>query len=315
MSQLLTLLSLLFICILPNYLTSAVLRIASDTVTIEHTPGRIAIDDYYKGEAEIVGGGIAALLSDPTVDLGTNAEIPSLRNYATNRNLRIIHTVTETYYRIVASKKLGIKTLKDLDGKTIGSIPGTTAAYFAQKFLATVGVTNFTVVYGQLCMKAPCGPGTLPYMIADGTIQAISLWEPTPELAVQALGADAIVFQDRSLYREIVNLQSTAEKLANPEKRKEIVEFIKALIKAQEVFRTKPESLYERVATVVGSDTGVIKAVWPIHGWRGTLVPDLYERLLEEEPWTAQANNRATLSKDDLAKLIDRSVLEEALKA
>jgi ABC-type nitrate/sulfonate/bicarbonate transport system substrate-binding protein len=289
------------------------LILASDLMTIEYTPGRIAMEDFYEGEGKIVSGGISALLNNKSIDLGTNAEIPALRNYATHQNLRIIYTVTETYYRIVANKKAGISELKDLEGKRIGTIPGTTSAYFLQRYLGTIGITNYTQVAGANCERTPCPRGSLPTMLASGAVDAVTLWEPTPELALRAIGDDGIVFQNRSVYREIVNLHSTTEKLADPEKRAEIVQFIKALNKAVQVYNEKPESLYERVGKAINVDADVMKSVWPIHGWRGTLAPDLIEKLQEEELWAAKQNNRRQMSPDVVAQLVDPSVLAEAL--
>jgi ABC-type nitrate/sulfonate/bicarbonate transport system substrate-binding protein len=140
-----------------------------------------------------------------------------LRQFATHKNLRIIYTVCEVYYRIVANKKSGsgIVTLKDLKGKKIGSFPGTSAAYFVQKYLATAGLatSDYTIVAGNVCTASPCGAGTFPYMLQHGTIDAVGMWEPSGELAAEALGNNSIIFQDRSVYREIFNLHSTAEKL------------------------------------------------------------------------------------------------------
>lgn len=137
--------------------------------------------------------------------------------YATHKDLRIIYTVCEVYYRIVANKKAGsgIATLKDLKGKKIGTFTGTSAAYFVQKYLATVGLgaSDYTMVFGNVCTAAPCGAGTFPYMLAHGTIDAVGIWEPSGELSAEALGNNSIIFQDRSVYREIFNLHSTAEKL------------------------------------------------------------------------------------------------------
>ncbi|CAI4213049.1 unnamed protein product [Parascedosporium putredinis] len=295
---------------------STILKIASDVMTIEHTPGRIAIEDFYDGPAKIVEGGIAALLSDPTVALGTNAEIPSLKSYGSNRDLRIIYTMTETYYRIVANRNAGIETLEDLKGKRIGTIPTTTAAYFVEKYLGTVGLEpdDYELAYGGTCLRAPCGRNTLPMQLANGTIDAIALWEPTPQFAVNELGDDAIVFQDRSVYREVVNLQSTAPKLADPETRALIVEFVRSLNAAQRVFAEEPtEDLYQRVADATGSQADVIEQVWGIHGWRGTLVGDIYDVLKTEDQWVAQLQGRDKLTEEEIEALVDTSILEEAL--
>ena len=219
--------------------TDTTLKIASDVMEIEHTPGRIAIGDFYTGPAEIVEDGIAAPLSDPTIALGINAEIPSLKSYGRNKDLRIIYTVTETYYRIVANRNAGIETLEDPRGKKIGTIPTTTAAYFVEKYLGTVGLEpgDYELTYGGPCIRAPCAWNSLPKQLVNGTIDALALWEPTPQFAINGPGEDTIVFQDRSIYREIVNLQSTATKLADPETRAQIVEFVRALHEAQRVFR------------------------------------------------------------------------------
>lgn len=96
-------------------------------------PGRVAIEDFYEGDAEIVKGGTGTLVRDPEVALGTNAEIPTLKTFATSKDLRIIFTMTETYYRIVANKQSGIERLEDLKGKVIGTFPTSTTAYFAEK--------------------------------------------------------------------------------------------------------------------------------------------------------------------------------------
>ncbi|WP_437498598.1 ABC transporter substrate-binding protein [Sorangium sp. So ce1099] len=71
------------------------------------------------------------LLNDASVDLGTNAETQTLRQWVAHPNLRIIFTVTETFYRIVANRAAGISSLADLRGKRIGSIANTSAACFA----------------------------------------------------------------------------------------------------------------------------------------------------------------------------------------
>lgn len=140
------------------------------------------------------------------------------------------------------------------------------------------------------------------------------MWEPTIEIAAEALGANAIVFQDKSVYRELFNLHSTTEKLSNPTTRKSIVTFIKALNQAEHVFNTDFGSVQSRVATAVKVDPAILKAVYPVHLFNGTLAADTLDVIIEEDQWVAKLENRATISKADLAKLVDRSVLEEALQ-
>jgi len=154
------------------------LKIASNLETIEYTPELVAIQDYLNKSisASIVSGGVPTLFSDSSIDLASNAETQALRNYASHKNLRIIYTVAEVYYRIVANKAKGISVGKDLKGKRIGTIQSTSAAYFLSKYLASVGLrdSDVTIVSGNTCNKAPCGSATLPTMLTQGSIDAIA---------------------------------------------------------------------------------------------------------------------------------------------
>jgi ABC-type nitrate/sulfonate/bicarbonate transport system substrate-binding protein len=100
----------------------------------------------------------------------------------THKDLRIIYTVAEVAYRLIANKKC-ITSPADLKGKRIGTFPSTSAAYFVEKLLASAGLktSDYSVVSGSVCSAAPCGAGTLPYMLQHGSIDAIGTWEPTVE--------------------------------------------------------------------------------------------------------------------------------------
>ncbi|KAK3934837.1 hypothetical protein QBC46DRAFT_68441 [Diplogelasinospora grovesii] len=295
----------------------AALKIASALNTIEYTPELIASKDYFSGTVSITNGGVANIVSDTSIDLAANAETQALRQFANHKNLRIIYTVAEVYYRLVAAKKSGISALADLKGKKIGSFPGTSAAYFVERLLTSAGLknTDYTVVSGNICSGAPCGAGTFPYMLQHGTVDAVGMWEPSVQLAIDALGKEnVVIFQNRTVYREVFNLHSTAEKLQDASKRKEIVGFLQALIKAEQKFVQDPASVYPRVSAAVNVDTTVLEEVWPVHGWNtGTLPDDLLDVLVAEDQWVARTDRRTAMARDTLANLIDGSVLKEAL--
>ncbi len=62
---------------------------------------------------------------DVEVDVVTNAETQSLRFSVDHPNLRILFTVTEGLYRLVARRSAGINSLKDFKGKKVGTFPRT----------------------------------------------------------------------------------------------------------------------------------------------------------------------------------------------
>lgn len=297
------------------------IKLASSLQVMEYTPQPYAIKNFYKGQASIISGGVATLPSDKTVDLGANAEYQGLIQYGTHKNIRMIYTIVDVPYRVVANKAAGISTLADLKGKRIGTSPGTSANYFVRKLLRSAGVkdSEHTVVSGSGCMKSPCGAGTLPAMIQAKTIDAFGLWEPAPELGGRVLGNDAVFFQDATVFREIYSLFTTTEKLNDPSSRKAIVEFIRAMDQAIDAFKNTPEKVYQFVAQTMGMDAATVQAVWPLHKWAGTLGADmdsnLIDYMVDEDAYVASQNGRQPMTKDVIAQFVDTSVIADARNA
>lgn len=291
------------------------LKIGSSLQWIEHTPQAYAIKNFYKGSnaVSLVSGGVASLGSDKSFDLAANAETQGLKQYANHKNIRLIYMICEAHYRIVANKAAGINKLQDLKGKKIGTISSSSAKVFVDRMLASVGLkeSEYTTVSGNVCMKTPCGSGTFPAMITSKQIDAFGVWEPAVELGAQALGSNAITFQNGSIYREMYAFYSTTEKLNDPAKRKDIVAFVRALNKTLDVYNTKPESVYKFVADEVGMDAKIVEDVWPDHKWTGVLPADLLNLLVDEDKYLAIKDNRSRTSKADLEKFLDTSIIAE----
>ena len=153
-------------------------------------------------------------------------------------------------------------------------------------------------------------------MFARGAIDAIGMWEPIVELAIQTAGREkVVVFQDKSVYREIYSLYSTRSKLEDPERRASIVEFVRGLVKMQKVFEGEPEKVFGNVAAASKVEEGVIRTVWKDHSWKGGLPGDLVDFLVEEDRYLARVENRAVMTKEEIERFVDSSVLKEALAA
>jgi ABC-type nitrate/sulfonate/bicarbonate transport system substrate-binding protein len=263
----------------------------------------------------MVTGGVGNLFSNATVDLASNAETQALRNFDKHKNLRIIYTISEVAYRMVADKRK-IRTSQDLKDKKIGAINITSSGYFVDRFMASHHVhasrSEYTVVSGQACNIAPCGNRTYPALLKPGAVDATGFWEPTVELAARETGLEnAIFFYDFEVYREIYNLHTTTEKLADPVRRKKIVEFVRALEKSLKIFREEPETLYKRVAEAVGGEEEMMMAVWDVHKWPGTVPEDLVKVLAQEDEYVARTDNRTRIPEEELKDLVDLSILEE----
>lgn len=294
------------------------LAIHGNKTTFEIAPVLLASERLAPGGASTIKmGGVPNLFDASTsttyavpglADLATNAETQALRISSKNPDLRIIMTVSEGLYRIVGRRSAGISKLADLKGKRISTFPGTSSGYFLHKMLGTVGLTidDVTVV--------PISPlSDMPKALAEGRVDAVTIWEPEMENAALAIGSDAIEFSGKGIYRELFNMNTTATVLADPDKRRRVVEYMAEVIKASRDISANPALAWPLVEAAGGYTQPVIQRAWAHHNFPAILVPDLLDVLVEEDVFIAKLENRAPRTREQLARLIDPTVLRDAL--
>ena len=286
----------------------------SGSYWIELSPVLVAANSFYPQPLSVGEGGITRI-SSGEADVATNAETQLLRESLANPDLRIIMTVTESFYRLVARRSAGIASLADLKGKRVMLPRNTSAHYFLVAMLRTVGLTEEEVELVNLppAQGDETGMDQMSDALARGDVDVISIWEPEPEDAIRRLGDDAVVFQDRSVYREVFNLHARAPDLADPEKRRSIVTFVRAVADATDALKNDPEPYWPHVASITGFTAEEISWGWPEMQFPLRIIPDMLDVLEEEEAWVARERNRVPRSRSELAGLIDASVLEDAL--
>jgi NitT/TauT family transport system substrate-binding protein len=286
----------------------------SGSYWIELSPVLVAANSFYPDRINVDEGGIPRITSGEA-DLATNAETQLLRESIRNPDLRIIMTVTESFYRLVGRKSAGIRTLADLKGKRIMTPRMTSAHYYLVAMLRSAGLTeeDVTIVPLPRAENVLASIDLMSDALQKGEVDVISIWEPEPEDALHKLGDDAIVLQDRSVYREVFNLHARAPDLADPEKRRSIVAFVRAVADATEALKKDPEKHWPHVSSVTKYTHEQIGWGWPEMEFPVQIIPDMLDVLETEEAWVAKNMDREPRSREQLAKLIDDSVLKEAL--
>lgn len=270
------------------------------------------VPNLWREEADRPAASTAPASSDAIVelpghaDLAGNAETQLLRLSVTHPDARILMTVTEGLYRIVARRSSGISSLADLRGKRIATFTNTSAAYYLHRVLAKAGMTEADVTI------VPLSAAAIGDAIIAGRADAIAIWEPESVRAEQALGKDAIAFEDVAVYREIYNLNSTTTALNDPAKRAQIVAYVKKLIPACQAATSSPARAQQLAAARTGYDVGLVAASWKHHRFPCAMAPDMLDVLVQEEQWLAAIDKRAPRTREQLAPLIDGSVLAEA---
>jgi NitT/TauT family transport system substrate-binding protein len=299
-----------------------ILRIYGNLSLLEVAPLLLAADRFYPGKTRITHGsvmalwgkasGLASLASEGQADIATNSETQILHASAENPDLRIVFTIAECPYRIVARRSAGIARLADLRGKRIGTQPDSSADFFLQVMLRTAGLGVSDVTRVPFMAKTDAPISMLPDALRGGRIDAVALWEPQVQRAKKAVGDDAIEFYDPAVYTEKFNLCTTQANLDDPAMRRRIVAFVGAMIEAVRRLKVEPEVGWRLVAETAGLDLETVRDAWPYFTYPGTLATDLIDILERQDPWVAKLQGRAPRDRATLAKLIDGSVVREA---
>lgn len=293
------------------------LAVYGNLQTLEVAPLLVAADRLYEPKTEVKLGGIPNLVGEKSLwgdgaenpaDIATHAETQGLRYSVGHPNVRIILTVAEGHYRIVARKSAGISKLEDLKGKRVATFPNGSSHYFLHKMLNSVGLTTKDI---EIAAIRPLS--AMPGALASGDVDAVAIWEPESENAASLIGDDLVEFHGKGVYRELFNLNSTAEILADPQKRKQIVAFVRAVIDASAMIEADPEIALPLVAEASGFDEELLSRAWRHQGYPATLPSDLLDVLAEEEKWLAEIEGREARTRSELAALVDESILKEAL--
>jgi len=281
------------------------LRVAVNMTTVESAPVFLAAQGAAGRNMALTGGGIP-LLVDRTADAATNSETQILLRSVDNPELRIVMTVAECEYRIVARRSAGIRRLVDLRGRKVGTPANTSAEYYLSKMLRTVKLdeSDVTVV--------PMPVADMAAAMKHGDVDAVSGWEPGAQDSIAALGADAIVFQDPPVYRELFNLNTTAGVLSDPAKRRLLVGVVRAIAGASRDVRARPADVRPLLSSRINVPQATIATVWRHFRFPASIPRDTLDVLVEEEQWVAGRQKRSPRTRAQLQSLIDDGVLREA---
>ena len=182
------------------------LRIGINLTTIETLPIYLAADG--NSAVELSGGAIPSV-TEGKADAATNAETQAILRSTENPDVRVILTVAEYAYHIVARRSSGIAKASDLRGKKIATSLNSSAHFYIVKTLREAGLAEADVTVVGMA------PPDMPQALARGDVDAISIWEPAAQKSIDTLGADAVVING-PLYSERFNLNTSTAVIADP---------------------------------------------------------------------------------------------------
>ena len=280
------------------------LRVGVNLTTIETLPIYLVEREPVGEGIELSGGAIPSLTAG-NADVVTNAETQAILRSTASPEIRVILTVAEYRYRIVARRSAGVRTAMDLLGKKIATSLNSSAHFYVVKTLQSAGLSEADVTVVGMT------PPEMPAALARGDVDAVSIWEPAAEQSAKALGVDAVILQGPD-YRERFNLNTTATILADPTKRAAITDLSRAIIRTSLTIRDHAQEAQPVIAAKLGLPDHIVAATWGLFRFPASIPGDLLESMVEQEPWMAKRQNRAPRPREAIAALIDASVWREA---
>jgi len=280
------------------------LRVGINLTTIETLPIYLAADGPAGNTIELSGGAIPSLTAGK-VDVATNAETQAILRSVGDPDIRIILTVAEYSYRVVARRAAGIRTTSDLRGKKIATALNSSAHFYVGKILGSVGLSERDVAVVGM------PPSEMPAALAWGDVDAVSIWEPAAQKSAEAIGSDAVILQGPR-YRERFNLNTTTAIAADPIRRAAIVDLLRSIIRSSQEVRDHPERTQPLIAAKLNLPQQLVSTTWTLFDFPASIPDDLLESMVEQEPWMAEKQNRSPRPPQAVATLIDASLWAEA---
>src|SRR5262249_14147175 len=121
--------------------------VAVSTTTFEGGPVYVADNGPQGARFRVMNGGVRNL-ANGSAHAATNAETQFL--FAATPNVRVLFTLAEGLYRVVARRSAGIRTLSDLRGKRVALPRDTSAHYSLVRLLTAAGVAESEVTVVDL---------------------------------------------------------------------------------------------------------------------------------------------------------------------
>jgi NitT/TauT family transport system substrate-binding protein len=157
--------------------------------------------------------------------------------------------------------------------------------FFTYTFLKKIGIKPDEV---QIISQQP---EEMPFALANGSVDAISVFDPAAFLAEKQLGDKGISFADASAYSELYVLtvkQQTIDK--NPAIAEKIV---RALVRAQQFIQNSPDDAKNIVVKYTKLERGTVDGIWGNFVFAPAITPQLLEYQNQEAAWAREKGDVA----------------------
>ncbi len=264
---------------------SALLWVAENKSYFQENGVEVTMKKFDSGRSAFV-----SMLKEGGLDMVTVSQTPVMFNSFDRSDFAITANMAFSYNDlfVLARRDRGIAKPEDLRGKKIGVHKGSTGQYFLDAFL-TVNNLQLSEI-----KEVDITTGKLVPSILEGTIDAISTWNPHISNAQNALGNKSITFPTGELYREDWYFVSNQQFIQNhPEA---IIRFLKAIKQAEGFIENNKDEAIAIVAGRLDVKKDFISSTWNDYHFELFLDQTIIHSIENEARW-AISNNLTNATK------------------
>ncbi len=247
------------------------------------------------------------LMAEGQADLGTAADTAIAFESFERTDFSVIATFSSTSsdVELVTRRSAGIKAARDLVGKRVGVVKGTSAQYFLDTFLLNNDVDPKNVL--QVAIQPE---GALDAMAA-GQVDAVAVFQPFAYAAAHSPRVDGVVLSESGDYKQTFNLvvQTSVLKARRPD----LERFLKAIHRANEFIRAQPRRAEAIFVNRLGVEPGFAR--WSMQRTHAELSLDeaLLRTLQSQANWAVREGYATGRKPADYRTLVDAAPLRAVL--
>lgn len=245
-------------------------------------------------------------LTEGRVDMATSSELPFMFAVFQGKPISLVTTFnTNKDDMKFLIRKAAVKGgVKDLAGKRIGYVEKASSHYYMDLFLLYNGIDPKTTV------PVAMGADALANALVRGEVDAISVWEPWGQIALNLGGADVEVLNAPKLYSQTFNLLVSNEYRLTQMRKSTAV--LSALDEAIQFIKKNPDEAKGIMARKVGIDSETVKAAWPTYQFELTLQQSLLSTVQGQARWARREGHvGAALPEPEFLNFVDSSLLRK----
>ena len=122
----------------------------------------------------------------------------------------------------------------------------------------------------------------MPVALMNGTVDAISIFDPFAFMAEDQMGDTVITFTNEQGYSELYVIDAPESIKENP---RTIQKFLQSLLTAEEFMKKNPEQAKSIVMQYTKLDKKILDNIWDSFDFRVALTPNLLEYWQREAEW------------------------------